>query len=308
MPLAPEYAAMFAQLAEGPPAPALSDMTPAEGREMYRAMRPLNPELSIHKSEDLDIPGPDGAIPVRVYTPQGSGPFGVLVYFHGGGWVIGDCDTCDSVCREIATLGNLVVVSVEYRMAPENVYPAAVDDAYAATVWASTNMNRLNGNGKLGVAGESAGGNLSAAVALKARDEQGPAIAFQCLLYPVVDHDLTRPSYIENGTGYLLETASMQWFWDTYCPEAERRAEPYASPLRAQSLSDLPPALIVTAEFDPLRDEGEAFAAALTAAGGTAQAVRYDGLVHDFFATAAMFECSRPGFLATVETLKTQLN
>lgn len=307
MPLAAEYEALFAQLAEGPPMPALSDMTPAEGREMYRAMRPVNPELPIHDTRDIVINGPLGEIPLRIYTPQGAGPFGVLMYFHGGGWVIGDRDTCDAACREIATLGNLVVVSVDYRMAPEHVYPAAVQDCYAATQWAAENASALNGNGKLGVAGESAGGNLSAVVALQARDEAGPAIAFQCLLYPVVDCDLTRGSYAENGEGYLLETATMQWFWDTYCPDETARAEPHASPLRAESLANLPPALVVTAEFDPLRDEGEAYAAALTAAGGNARAVRYDGLVHDFLGMAAVFECSRPGLLATIEELKQHL-
>jgi acetyl esterase len=308
MPLAPEYAALFAQLAEAPPAPSLHEMAPAEGREVYRAMRAVNPDLPVHKTEDTTIPGPLGNVPVRIYTPKGVGPFGVLVYFHGGGWVIGDTDTCDAVCREVCQLGDLVVISVNYRMAPEHIYPAAVEDCYAATQWAAANMSALNGNDKLGVAGESAGGNLSAVVALKARDEAGPAIAFQCLLYPVTDYDLTRASYADNGEGYLLETAAMQWFWETYCPNESSRHEPYASPLRAQDLSNLPPALVVTAEFDPLRDEGEAYADALNAAGGTAQAVRYDGLVHDFFGTAAMFECSRVGLLATIEQLQKHLN
>ncbi len=308
MPLAPEYAAMFAQLAEQEPAPPLYELTPEQGREMYRMMRPLNPELPVHRVEDKVIEGSQGPIPLRIYSPEGNGPHGVLVYFHGGGWVIGDLDTCDAVCREIATLGNLVVVSVDYRMAPEDPYPAAVIDAYDATVWAAENAAALNGNGKVGVAGESAGGNLAAVVALKARDENGPVIAFQCLLYPVTDCDLTRGSYEENGEGYLLETRSMVWFWDTYCPDAAQRREATASPLLAGNLSDLPPALVVTAEFDPLRDEGEAYAAALKAAGVDSEARRYDGLVHDFFATAALFQCSRAGFLPTVETLRERLS
>lgn len=307
MPLAQEYEAMFAQLAEQEPAPPLWELTPEQGREMYRAMRPLNPELAVHKSEDKAIPGTLGDIPVRIYTPAGEGPFGVLVYFHGGGWVIGDLDTCDAVCRELCTLGELVVVSVDYRMAPEDIYPAAVQDSYDATAWAAANMAELNGNGKLGVAGESAGGNLSAVVALKAREENGPEINVQCLLYPVTDCDFSRPSYAENGEGYLLELKSMEWFWNTYCPDPEQRKEPYASPLLAEDLSNLPPAIIVTAQYDPLRDEGKAYADALQAAGNQVNYTCYEGLVHDFFATAALFPCSRTGFEATLTQLKNHL-
>ena len=308
MPLAPEYVAMFEQLAQQEPAPSLWEMTPEQGREMYRAMRPVIEELPVHKVENKTIPGTQGDIPVRIYTPDGAGPFGVLVYFHGGGWVIGDCDVCDAACREISTLANVVVVSVDYRMAPEDIYPASVVDAYDATSWAAVNMDALNGNGKLGVAGESAGGNLSAVVSLKARDEGGPDIAFQCLLYPVVDCSMTQGSYKENGEGYILEVPTMKWFWDLYCPDEERRKEAYASPLLADDLSNLPKALIVTAEFDPLRDEGEAYAEALTAAGNDAKAVRYDGLVHDFFATAPLFESARVGFLETIDAFKANLN
>lgn len=178
------------------------------------------------------------------------------------------------------------MISVDYRMAPEAPYPAAVVDAYDATQWAANNMAVLNGNGKIGVTGESAGGNLSAVVALKARAEGGPTINFQCLLYPATDCDMTRGSYVENGVGYLLETETVRWFWDLYCPDAARHSEEYASPLREKDLSRLPPALIVTAEFDPLRDEGEAYAEALSAAGNEVTAVRYDGLIHDFMARA----------------------
>ena len=308
MPLAPEYQALFAELATQDPAPGLWEMTPEQGREMYRAMRPLIEELPIHQVVDQTIPGTQGDIPLRIYTPEGDGPFGVLMFFHGGGWVIGDLDTADAVCRQICTGADVVVVSVDYRMAPEAPYPAAVTDAYDATAWASANMAALNGNGKLGVTGESAGGNLSAVVALRARDAGGPKINFQCLLYPVVDCDMSRASYAENGEGYLLETKSMAWFWDTYCPDPARREEPDASPIRAADLGNLPPALVVTAEFDPLRDEGMAYAAALDAAGTEATAVCYDGMVHDFFATAVMFESSRVGFMATLSAYRQHLN
>ncbi len=308
MPLAAEYAAMFAELAAQEPAPPIYELTPAQGRELYRAMRPVIAELPVRDCEDRSITGTLGDIPVRIYTPEGDGPFGVLMNFHGGGWVIGDLDTADAICRQIATRAGVVVVSVDYRMAPEDPYPAAVIDAYDATRWAADNMAALNGNGKLGVIGESAGGNLSAVVCLKARDEGGPRINFQCLLYPVTDCDLSRASYVENGEGYILDTRTMQWFWDTYCPEPSKREESYASPLRAADLSKLPPALIVTAEFDPLRDEGEAYGEALKAAGTPATVVRYDGLVHDFMGTAVVFECSRQGLDATISVIKQHLN
>lgn len=308
MPLAAEYVAMFEQMAEQEPAPPIYEMTTEQARELYRTMRPVIAELPVQRSEDRTIPGTLGDIPVRIYTPEGQGPFGVLVNFHGGGWVIGDLDTADAVCRQMATMAGVVVVSVDYRMAPEDPYPAAVIDAYDATKWAADNMNTLNGNGKLGVIGESAGGNLSAVVSLKAREEGGPNIHFQCLLYPVTDCDLSRASYQENGEGYILETRTMQWFWDTYCPDASRRAEPHASPMRAADFSNLPPALIVTAEFDPLRDEGEAYGDALNAAGSQATVVRYDGLVHDFMATAPLFECSKTALHGTVDAIKQHLN
>lgn len=308
MPLAPEYEAFFKEAAKQPPAPALSELTPEQGREVYRLMRPIIPAVATNAARDTKLPGTLGEIPVRIYTPAGEGPFGVLVYFHGGGWVIGDIDTCDAVCQEICSLASLVVVSVDYRMAPEHIYPAAVTDSYDATTWAANNMAELNGNGKLGVAGESAGGNLSAVMALKARDEDGPKIDFQCLLYPVTDIDMNRQSYADNGEGYLLEKATMTWFWDTYCPDEVRRREPYATPLNAADLGNLPPALVVTAEFDPLRDEGAAYAAALKAAGSEAEYVCYNGMVHDFFAMAVMFPSARAGFLETVEALKTHLN
>ena len=236
MPLAPEYEAMFAALA-AEPGPKISELSPAEGREMYRLMRPVNPEVAIGSVEDLTIDTGAGGIPVRIYRPQGDGPLPILVNFHGGGWVIGDLDTADAVCRAMAEAAGCIVISVDYRLAPEHVYPAAVEDAYAATCWAAENAAELGGSGKLAVTGESAGGNLAAVVCQKARDENGPKIDYQLLAYPVVDHDLTRASYDENGEGYLLEKGTMVWFWDHYC-EPGRRNEPAASPLKAEIVKD----------------------------------------------------------------------
>ena len=308
MPLANEYQVMFEQLAAAGPAPSVRDLPVADGRNLYRAARAVNLDLPIHEVSNALLPGPGGDIPIRIYQPQGDGPFGILVYFHGGGWVIGDLDTADAVCREIATLAEVNVVSVDYRLAPEHVYPAAVQDSYAALQWVNDNLETLQGNGKIGVGGESAGGNLAAVVAQQSRDRGGPPIAFQCLLYPVTDAEMSRPSYSENGSGYLLETTTMEWFWDTYCPDLEQRLNADASPLRAKNLADLPPALVVTAEFDPLRDEGNAYAHALQAAGNSATLMCCEGLVHDFFSTAAVFGCSRGPFEKTINALREHLN
>ena len=308
MPLANEYQVMFEQLAAAGPAPSVRDLPVADGRNLYRAARAVNLDLPVHKVSNGLLPGPGGDIPIRIYQPQGDGPFGILVYFHGGGWVIGDLDTADAVCREIATLAEVIVVSVDYRLAPEHVYPAAVQDSYAALQWVNDNLETLQGNGKIGVGGESAGGNLAAIVAQQSRDRGGPPIAFQCLLYPVTDAEMSRPSYSENGSGYLLETTTMEWFWDTYCPDLEQRLNADASPLRAKNLADLPPALVVTAEFDPLRDEGNAYAHALQAAGNSATLMCCEGLVHDFFSTAAVFGCSRGPFEKTINALREHLN
>ncbi|MBX3706329.1 MAG: alpha/beta hydrolase [Pseudomonadales bacterium] len=286
---------MLTQLAEQP-GPPLASLAPPDARQMYRMMRPLNPDIALAAVADRTIAGPTGPIPVRIYTPAGKGPFPVLVNLHGGGWVIGDLDTADAACRDLANTAGCVVVSVDYRLAPEHRYPAAVEDSYAATVWAADNMAALNGNGRLAVGGESAGGNLAAVVCQQARAAGRPRIDFQLLLYPVTDCDLTRASYAANGWGYLLETDTMRWFWDQYCPDPARRAEPAASPLRAADLGKLPPALVVTAEFDPLRDEGEAYARALEAAGNRVTMRRFDGLLHDFFATAQAFPSSRAAF------------
>jgi acetyl esterase len=291
MPLAPEYQAMLTQLA-AQPGPAMSELPASVGREMYRMMRPVVADAPIGKIDNRSIKGRNGAIALRIYTPAGNAPRPILVNYHGGGWVIGDLDTSDAACRDMANGLGCIVVSVDYRLAPEHRFPAAVDDSYDALCWVAQNAGALGGNGKLLVAGESAGGNLAAVMCLKARDEGGPAITAQVLLYPVTDADLTRDSYRRNGEGYLLSTDTMRWFWDTYCP-ADQRTHPYASPLRAINLRDLPPAVIATAEFDPLCDEGAAFAGALAAAGVGVTCTRYPGLIHDFMATTGMFACSR---------------
>jgi len=263
--------------------PALGTQSVVETRAAFDNMPLPRKQIELSSIESRRIPGPAGEIPVRIYHPHGAGVKPVLVYFHGGGWVIGTLDSYDATCRELAQGADCVVISVDYRLAPEHRYPAAPDDCYAALRWVTANAASLGVDARrLAVGGDSAGGNLSAVVSQMARDKGGPAIRFQLLIYPVTDADFTRRSYVDNAEGYLLTTASMHWFWDHYVPSKPQRAEPYASPIRAADLSGLPPAWVCTAEFDPLRDEGEAYAKRLQQAGVSTALTRFDGLIHGF--------------------------
>lgn len=254
---------------------------PVEARRILaeRPEIPL-PPIELASVEDRTVPGPAGDVPVRIYTPEGvTDEPTVIVFSHGGGWALCGLDTHDRTTRRLAKELDAVVVSVDYRLAPEARCPAAAEDAYAATVWAEVHYRPR----KLVVAGDSAGGNLAAVVALMARDQDGPAIDHQLLVYPVTDHAMDSPSYTENATGYFLTRAHMAWYWDQYLGPEGDGTHPYASPIRADDLSGLPPATVLTAELDPLRDEGEAYAAALAAAGTPTEVLRAEGLFHGFF-------------------------
>jgi acetyl esterase len=222
-----------------------------------------------------------------VYEPVADPP-ATVVYYHGGGWVIGSVDDWDAACRALAVASGCRVVSVDYRLAPEHRFPAAADDAYDSFVWVSEN---LAAGRPVVVAGDSAGGNLAAVTALRARDEGGPAIALQALVYPVVDHDFATGSYDEYAdAGLILNRAEMVWFWDHYLPDQAERSHPHASPLRAGDHSGLPPAYVLIAEYDPLRDEGLAYAAKLEAAGVPVTVRRFDDQIHAFFGLVNLME------------------
>jgi acetyl esterase/lipase len=226
------------------------------------------------------LPGPAGDLRYRLYRPEGEGPHPMVVYFHGGGWVLGGHDSDDPFCRDLCVRSGAVIVSVDYRHAPEDRFPAAIDDGLAALHWINRNVIELGGiPGQLVVAGWSAGGNVAAVVCQLARDVGEPDIAGQLLLTPVTDSDMSRGSYVENGDGYVLTTPLMKWFWDHYADPGDRD-DPKASPLRAKDLSNLPPAVVVTGEFDPLRDEGAAYAAALEAAGVPVHHIQARGHTH----------------------------
>jgi acetyl esterase len=272
--------------------PGLAELPPDEGRAMFKMLTSMEHCEEVARVDDRLIPGADGDIPARVYTPHAAvgEAHGVLVWLHGGGWVIGDLDTADSTCRALANRAGCVVVSVDYRLAPEHPAPAALDDCMTALAWTVENFELLGVDAsKVAIGGDSAGGNLAALVCQRVRDEFGPDIDFQLLVYPVTDLTLSHPSMDENAEGYFLTKASMEWFVGHYLGDADPK-DPAVSPLHADDLSGLPPAMVITAEMDPLRDEGEAYAARLREAGVPTELIRYDGQIHGFVGMATMLD------------------
>ncbi len=269
-----------------PGMPTLTSLSVEEARANMRnltALRAAPPE-PLARIENRTIPGPAGEIPVRIYAASSEPGLPVLVYYHGGGWVLGDLDTHDGTTRALAKLIDGIVVSVDYRLAPEHKFPAAIDDAYAAAAWVVENAASIGGDPeRVAIGGDSAGGNLTACVALKARDLGKPRLVHQLLVYPVTDARFDTQSYRDNAEGYFLTRSDMEWFWNHYLRGPEDANDPYASPLRAKDLRGLPPATVITAEFDPLRDEGEAYAARLKEVGVPTELKRYDGVIHGFF-------------------------
>ncbi len=268
--------------------PPYHQLSPKDARQLFRETRPAStpvpPEIGVVRNVLAE--GRHGAIPLRVYRPAGvaaTAPLPGLVYFHGGGWVIGDLETHDVLCRQITAEAGISVVSVDYRLAPEHKFPAAVDDAWDATRWVSASADSLGIDARrVAVGGDSAGGSLAAVVALMARDAGAPAVAFQALLYPVTDVGAEAASYRDFADGYMLTRDSMRWFIAQYLDSKDQAADWRASPLRAATLAGLPPALIVTAGNDPLRDEGHAYAQRLRDADVRVDDVCYGGMLHGF--------------------------
>jgi acetyl esterase len=269
--------------------------TPDEARESIRSRTAaLGPFEDVAAVADHRVPVAGGEITVRAYSPGGPGPHPALVYYHGGGWVIGDLYTHDGLCRSLTNAARCAVVSVDYRLAPESKYPVPAEDSYAALRWVAANAGRLGIDPRrIAIGGDSAGGNLATVVALMARERGGPALVHQVLIYPVTDHDLSTPSYLENATGYVLTREGMRWFWSHYLAREAQGREPHASPLRASSLAGLPSALVITAEYDPLRDEGEAYAARLRDAAVPVTVTRYPGMFHGFVRMTRILDKAR---------------
>ncbi len=285
MPVDPHIAALLSLLDQSG-APPMYEGTPEAGRALYLQLThgARTPEqlVPVASAEDRTVPGAEGDLRARVYRPEGDGPFPTVVFFHGGGWVIGDLDTHDNMARHVCRGARAVVVAVDYRLAPEHPFPAASDDAVASARWVAQHLDEFGGDGRLGLAGDSAGGNLAAVVAQVLRDD-GTPLAGQFLIYPAVDAEGEYPSRVENAKGYFLEKDTMDWFYGHYAGSWDDARDARLSPLHGADLAGLPPAVVVTAEFDPLRDEGEAYAKALEAAGVHADVRRYDGMIHGFF-------------------------
>ena len=268
--------------------PPYHQLSPKDARQLFRETRPAStpapPEIGVVRNVMTE--GRRGSIPLRVYRPAGvaaTAPLPGLVYFHGGGWVIGDLETHDVLCRQLTAGAGITVVSVDYRLAPEHKFPAAIDDAWEATRWVNASAAEPGIDAsRLAVGGDSAGGNLAAVVALMARDAGSPAVTFQVLLYPVTDLGAETRSYTDFADGYMLTRDSMRWFVAQYLDSKDQAADWRASPLRAATLAGLPPALIVTAGFDPLRDEGRTYAKRLGEAGVSVDDVCYGGMIHGF--------------------------
>jgi acetyl esterase len=284
MPLDPQIQAMLGHGGMGPARNYSVEQLRATVRQFSTVSPPLDVPLA--GVADRSIPGPADAIPIRVYTPVGSGPFPVLVYFHGGGWVVGDLDTQDMICRGLCHGAGCLVVSVDYRLAPEHRFPAAVDDSYAAAQWVASHAAEIGGDpARIGVGGDSAGASLAAGVALRARDESGAPLCAQLMFYGSMNYDVTgtTASMKEFAEGPLLSVDDVEYFWHQYLQNpAIDQEHPWASPARALNHQDLPPAFVATAEIDPTRDAGEHYGALLRDAGVSVEQHRYEGMPHGF--------------------------
>ena len=270
--------------------PAAHTVSPQQARANAQARpRAVGPEVA--RVENRTIPGPNSQLPVRIYTPTGNGPFPALVWFHGGGWVVGGLESADATARHLTLAAGCVVVSVGYRLAPEAKFPGPAEDCYAATQWVAEHAAEIGVAGNnLAVGGDSAGGNLAAAVCLMIKDRGGPPLGMQLLVYPVTDRNFQTDSYVDNAEGYNLTRDTMVWYWEQYLANDTDGTNAYAAPQQAQDLRGLPPAVVITAEYDPLRDEGEAYAHRLQAVGVPTTCTRYPGMIHGFFGMSAVVD------------------
>ena len=302
MPLTPQCRRLLDRFAEAGVLP-FDEMSVLEARASVAAgVRLQGDPLPVAQVSDILAPGAAGQLPVRLYHPDPTAVLPLIVYFHGGGWVTGSVEIADTACRALALGARAVVASVDYRLSPETKYPGAVEDCWISTSWLAAHAGLWGADpSRLVVMGDSAGGTLAAAVCLMARDRGSPGIAAQILLYPPLApaRGTTSPSYDENGDGYGLTRGGLEWFWDHYVSAETDTEHPYCAPLRAPDLGALPAALVVTAEFDPLRDEGLAYASRLAAAGVRVEAINYPGLIHGFFSMARVV----PEGLAVVDVV-----
>ncbi len=305
MPLDPQAKAFLDQVAASG-APSFDQMTVQQAREAIRGLfATKDSPLPLKNVEDRVVNAGGVKLPVRIYTPDDKGPLPILVFFHGGGWVVGDLESHDATCRALAKGAGCIVIAVDYRLAPEHKFPTAAEDCYAATKWAALNAASFGGDPKrIAVGGDSAGGNLAAVVAQMATDRGAPTVRYQLLIYPVTNYSYDTASYKNNGENYLLTRGSMEWFWNHYLSNPNDGENPYASPLRGQRLSNLPPAWVLTAEYDPLCDEGAAYAKKMKDAGVAVEYTDYKGMIHGFFSLGHILDQGKKAVAEACAKLK----
>lgn len=307
MPLDPQIKAFIDQAASSG-APPLSSLTPKQARAGFRTLFENfgGTPPPVAKSEDRAIPGRAGDIGLRIYTPEGKGPFPALMFFHGGGWVVGDLDTHDPLCRALTNDARFITVAVDYRLAPEHKFPAALEDCYDASQWVAHNGAAIGADSaRIAVSGDSAGGNLAAAISLMARDRGDLKVGYQLLMYPALEASLQTKSMSDCAEGYLLTRTDMVWFWGHYLRGDADRSNPYACPPAAKEPGGLPPAMVITAEFDPLRDEGEAYAKRMAEAGVRTLCKRYEGMTHGFMSMTRFVDQARQAIEEAAAHLRT---
>ncbi|NWC59598.1 alpha/beta hydrolase [Pseudomonas veronii] len=308
MALDPQIAAVVQQFS-GLAQPDFTRLQASQYRRYSDNLMPLLPGAAMHEVRELRVAGAAGELDARLYRPLDRQDLPLLVFFHGGGFVVGNLDTHDNLCRSLAEQARAVVVSVAYRLAPESPYPAAPLDCYQATCWLVEQAARLGYDAsRLALAGDSAGANLAIAVSRQAAASKGPVIRYQCLFYPVTDGRCDTASYRLFADGYLLSAEMMGWFWQQYLERPEQAEEALASPLRADDLHGLPPTRVFTAEYDPLRDEGEAFAQRLSEAGVCTRLLRCEGMIHGFISMAAFVEGGAKALAQAAADLRTALS
>jgi len=310
VPIDPQIAAMLAAMPEWPGVRHVPIDVLRQSVHDSSVAIPGASDAVVASTDDRTIPGPGGALPIRIYTPQGEAPFPVVVYMHGGGYVTGDLDTQDMIARALCAWGGSVVISVDYRLAPEHRFPAGVDDGFAALQWAAAHASEIGGDpGRLALAGDSAGANMACAAALTARDAGGPPVCAVVNLYGSCNYPGEEtPSSVEFSEGPILRADDVAWFWEQYLADPAQQDDQRASPLRAKTHAGLPPHFVGTAECDPSRDDAEAFAGKLAAAGVETQLKRYPGMVHGFASWVGFLPGARDALQDATAFLKMHLS
>ena len=304
MPIDPQAQTVLNIMAEAN-LPPTNSLSPAQVRTNFR-LRPIEPGPALFKVEDYMVPGESGLLTARIYVPKSDDLLPILVWFHGGGWVVGDLDTTDGTARQLADQGDCIIASIDYRLAPETKFPGPVEDCYAATRWIAEHASQFGGDkNRVGVGGASAGANLAACVALMSRDRATPSLMYQLLVYPVTGVNFNTDSYLKNAVGYGLTRDTMIWYWNQYLRDDSDKKNPYAVPSEAHDFTGLPPALIISAGFDPLCDDASSYVELLRQGTNSVEYYHYDGMIHGFFGMTTNLDVAKKAVSDAAGAMKT---